>query len=480
MTNKLKFWQRLSAGIHVLMHRVHAVYETRTGRIRDDKSPFVSPHDALCAEVSPDLRNSIARIYQGYSNPIRFAAVLVLLLCLGVGNVWGAVTPLSLPKTWEATEGKAAYTEALGCTQNGLGSDYSASGTYLKFDNTGDYLIIQLADAPAKLTYNIKSNGFSGGTFKVQQSSDGSSYSDLASYTSITDGKKEHSLNSTTRYIKFIYTTKSSGNVGLGTIGITKKTVAASITLNNYSGSATTTNYYEDDDFTLPSTNSYTCGTKTFVGWSTVEVVATDTKPTSNFYEPGEEVTLGATNTFYAVFADAVEGDPVTQWRKQELSAVTAGTYAIITPDGHAFNGSISSGHGQVTSSAFSFTNNVATSAPSGTCELILTASSSGFTMYNAIHKYLYASAASSGKLAWHDSESSYWKYTSSNWIYNSNSAYLRSYNNGSIRTYASGSNSEIKFVRKETIIPTTYSNYATSCCSQLGSIKGSFLRTGG
>ena len=93
---------------------------------------------------------------------------------------------------------------------------------------------------------------------------------------------------------------------------ITINNAAATITLNNYSGSTTTTGYYSGDNFTLPSTNDYTCGTKTFVGWSTVEVATTNTKPTSNYYEPGESVTLGATNTFYAVFANQSDFTRVT------------------------------------------------------------------------------------------------------------------------------------------------------------------------
>ena len=78
----------------------------------------------------------------------------------------------------------------------------------------------------------------------------------------------------------------------------------ATITLNNYTGSATTTGYYAGDSFTLPSTNNFSCNDKTFVGWSTVVIANSATKPASNFYEPGASVTLNATNTFYAVFAE--------------------------------------------------------------------------------------------------------------------------------------------------------------------------------
>ena len=83
----------------------------------------------------------------------------------------------------------------------------------------------------------------------------------------------------------------------------------ASITLSE--AGATTTDastYYVGDSYTLPSSTGASCGTKVLVGWSTVEVAETDTKPTSNYYEKGASVTLGATQTFYAVFATASGG----------------------------------------------------------------------------------------------------------------------------------------------------------------------------
>ena len=72
----------------------------------------------------------------------------------------------------------------------------------------------------------------------------------------------------------------------------------------------TTTGYYVGDTYKLPATNDYTCGDKTFVGWSTVTIDNSVNKPTSNFYERGASVTLGANNTFYAVFAEG-EGEEI-------------------------------------------------------------------------------------------------------------------------------------------------------------------------
>ena len=83
----------------------------------------------------------------------------------------------------------------------------------------------------------------------------------------------------------------------------------ASITLSE-AGAITTdvSTYYVGDSYTLPSSTEAVCGTKVLVGWSTVTVSETDTKPASNFYEKGETVTLKASQTFYAVFANASGG----------------------------------------------------------------------------------------------------------------------------------------------------------------------------
>ena len=189
-----------------------------------------------------------------------------------------------------------------------------------------------------------------------------------------------------------------------------------------------------------------------FEGWSLTNVSSeTATAPAiipSGSYSPTANVTV------YPVYSREVSE---TRWNKiTDLSTVTAGVYALIDSDGRAFNGTISSGHGQSTATAFTFVDGVASSAPSGTCELTLTASSTGFTMYNATYKYLYASAASSGSLNWHNSESSFWKYASSNWIYNSNSAYLRTYNH-SFRTYNKANNSALLMAKKVTTDVTYY-----------------------
>lgn len=127
----------------------------------------------------------------------------------------------TLPFSFDNGNSSAASTTGL--TPSGLGSDYSSSPK-LKFDTTGDYLILKINEAPGVLTFDIKGNGFSGGTFKVQTSANGTDYIDLNSYTTLGDKQSETfgNLSQNVRYIKWIYTTKSSGNVALGKIALQK------------------------------------------------------------------------------------------------------------------------------------------------------------------------------------------------------------------------------------------------------------------
>lgn len=107
----------------------------------------------------------------------------------------------------------------------------------------------------------------------------------------------------------------------------------------------------------------------------------------------------------------------------------------------------------------------MATSAPEGTLEIILSAKAGGYTMFNADKGYLYARDAKSGNLAWGTKESSNWHYKEGkegkedNWLC-SNNAYLRCYEN-TFRTYGSGIYDSISFVKKVSDI--SYSNYTTT-----------------
>lgn len=130
--------------------------------------------------------------------------------------------------------GKADVEGTNGLTHEGLGSDYSTAPK-LKFDSTGDALVLKFNERPGKLTFDIKGNSFSGGTFTVQTSEDGVTYTDLETYDALADMQSEefNNLGEDVRYIKWVYTEKSSGNVALGNIALAKYSAPApSITID--------------------------------------------------------------------------------------------------------------------------------------------------------------------------------------------------------------------------------------------------------
>ena len=101
---------------------------------------------------------------------------------------------------------------------------------------------------------------------------------------------------------------------------------SATVTLSEAGQEETVEGKYVGDSYTLPSTSTQTCGTKTFVGWSTETIAKSVNKPTTNFYEPGAEITLAESQTFYAVFA---EGDGT-----DILTSITGGDWSNGIPTG--------------------------------------------------------------------------------------------------------------------------------------------------
>ena len=133
---------------------------------------------------------------------------------------------------FEFNGGKADIESTAGLTQSGLGTDYSGDQK-LKFDHTGDELVLKFNERPGVLTFDIKNNSFSGGTFSVQTSVDGTNYTTLKDYTEISGTQNEefNNLGENVRYIKWVYISKSSGNVGLGNIKLDQYVAPQSYTL---------------------------------------------------------------------------------------------------------------------------------------------------------------------------------------------------------------------------------------------------------
>ena len=130
---------------------------------------------------------------------------------------------------FEFDGGKADIEDTPGLTQTGLDTDYGSSPK-LKFNTTGDELVLKFNERPGKLTFNVKGNpggnpSVWAGTFKVQTSEDGITFTDLASYDeleSTTSTEEFNEIGASVRFIKWIYAEKASGNVALGNIVLNK------------------------------------------------------------------------------------------------------------------------------------------------------------------------------------------------------------------------------------------------------------------
>lgn len=143
---------------------------------------------------------------------------ILFILFAASGMMVNAQT--TLPTSWDAS----------GATPNGWTLSgttfYTGSGNpapAVRFDTQSDYMDIWFADEPGALTYDITGNSFSGGTFTVKESPNGTSWTTVTTYTTLAAGNyvgETDALLSTTRYVRFEYTIKVSGNVGLDNINI--------------------------------------------------------------------------------------------------------------------------------------------------------------------------------------------------------------------------------------------------------------------
>lgn len=190
-----------------------------------------------------------------------------------------------------------------------------------------------------------------------------------------------------------------------------------------------------------------------FVGWTTSQITTNQsTAPSVLFTSAAGAPAVTADVVYYAVYASQ---DGATQWKRLNASEVNEeGVYALVIKNGFAFTGVINNnGKSYYSSTQFSFNpSGIATSAPDDICELTLKKKDNGFSMYNAKYGYLYAKACSTGNLAWHKSESSYWYCMNDGWCYKANSAYLRGYNtvkSGYFNTYGTKSYENVYFAQK-------------------------------
>lgn len=173
---------------------------------------------------------------------------------------WSFVSPSPTGTSAASPTGPAtSYTEKPGWTTKldmavtgnspfayATGSDGNAA---CRLDATGEYVTIAFAEKPGPLTYYIRGTGTSSpfftGSFAVQESVDGQSWSAMQTFTSMTSGFTKFTNNpvSASRYVRFFYTTKASGtNVALDSVYLQPAPPAITPNITVKSGSNTLLN----------------------------------------------------------------------------------------------------------------------------------------------------------------------------------------------------------------------------------------------
>lgn len=361
------------------------------------------------------------------------------------------------------TKGKQAYiSEIILETEEANNPTLVASESALDFgsveNNTSKDLIFKLSGT--KLTADATLS-VAGEYFTVTPTSVAQTDGTIAE-TDVTVSYKPTAVGSHTATLTISSTGAEAKTITLAGTSANAYNVAWSVNGKAYSEGTPTTKVVDGEKVTVLPTTPKDINGKVFVGWTATSISGESaSKPTDLFATVENAPEVSANTTYYAVFANKVGSE---YWKKVTVANVNSegeGEYALLTPDGHAFNGEIENGHGQATTDAFTFVSDKAENAPEGTCVLTLTKTGTkGYTMYNAENGYLYAKDKKAGYLAWNTNENSYWSYSSSNWTYAGCGAYLRCYNN-SFRTYGSNNGDLLVFAKKVSDI--AYSGYSTT-----------------
>ena len=255
---------------------------------------------------------------------------------------------------FEFDGGKADIENTAGLTHSGLGGDYSSSPK-LKFDGTGDYLILHFNERPGTLTFTIKGNSFSEGTFTVQTSEDGESYTDLETYTVLDAASNEEfeGLGENVRYIKWVYTEKKNGNVALGNINVTKYGYTQTYTVNWTAGENTELFVFAGDESeTIENGASIAPGTTVMVSVDVAEGYTLGSLSVKDADGEDVELTEIEANVYYSfempasnvtITSSAVE--PITGDKYVKVTStedLEDGQYLIVYEDGNvAFDGGL-------------------------------------------------------------------------------------------------------------------------------------------
>lgn len=242
-----------------------------------------------------------------------------------------------------------------------------------------------------------------------------------------------------------------------------------------------------NDVVNLPTTlQGLGCSGKVLVGWSSVAVAETDTKPATNYWDAGAEYTLNAeTQTLYAVLATVSGGS----WSKVEIASISEEDVIVVAgvQDGENYYG-LSSAQGTSSSPsaiALTVSENVITNGVVDAVKWNLKGTANNYILYaNGTDNYLYNTAATTStsgtNTAWRvgqPTEGTIRKLLKVNGTTlstneASNVRYLCQYNNADWRGYVNNTSNNAKTTIAFFKQNTSTTGYTTSCTAQLPKLE--------
>ena len=221
-----------------------------------------------------------------------------------------------------------------------------------------------------------------------------------------------------------------------------------------------------------------TCNGKVFVGW-TANPTNDGSRP-SDLFTTQAGTAISAETTYEAVFADAEEGDPT--WQK--ITALANNDVVIFVYESGNPAAPIKELSGVTTSgttigTAADVSTNVAASYPL-TVEVTTSNNVTKYSFKNG-SDYLSWSTGNSLTTSTTKNDASTWTISESDngsfsFANVGTTSRILQYNSGSPRWACYGNSNQSTFQIYKQVASTTYSNYATTCCTPLAQINGSFF----
>jgi hypothetical protein len=164
--------------------------------------------------------------------------IFFFLFSLAITGAWAQTTlPTSFGNFSQPLPTGWSYFDGIGSGVYATGSDGTPA---CRLDATDEYLEIFFSDVPGTLTYSIRGTGTTisfTGTFSVQESVDGTTWTTMRSFNNATDligtfVSFTDNVSAASKYVRFYYTTKMSGsNVALDQVSLTKAVIPIDINL---------------------------------------------------------------------------------------------------------------------------------------------------------------------------------------------------------------------------------------------------------